>query len=120
MSPDYGTPEYESRWVREKLKLPPDAKTGDVQGMLHVWDASQHGMTAYIAAYKCNDKQGEIARLAAKVRELELAAMEYYDWKTAIEGFPNLPVMREQMEELAAGKHRLHRLTNDQKETRPH
>lgn len=110
MSPDYGTPEYESRWVREKLKLSPDAKTSDVQGVLHVWDANQHGMTAYIAAYKCDDKQGEIARLAAKVHELELAAMEFYDWKTAIEGFPNLPVMREQMNELATENRRLKQL----------
>jgi hypothetical protein len=78
---------YECRWIRAKLGLPADASTGDVQG--------------------------EVARLEAKIRELELAAMEYYDWKSAIQGFPNLPVMREQMEENAAENRRLKRFLNN-------
>lgn len=74
---DYGTPAYESRWIREKLNLPADATTSNVQGLMHVVCAHAHGYEAYIAAYKCNDKQGEIARLTVEVAELraELARL---------------------------------------------
>lgn len=70
MPDDYGTPAYESRWIRKKLKLPPDAKTMDVQGQMHVQEHRAHGYQAYIVAYKCDDKQGEIARQAVKIAEL--------------------------------------------------
>lgn len=63
-------------WIRKKLGLPDNAQmtTGDdtICGRLHVWDAHQHGYNAYITSYKCNDKQGKIARLTAALRECEL------------------------------------------------
>ena len=67
---DYGTPPYESRWIREKLGLPPTAKTGDVQGQMHILHSNAFGYVTYIAAYKCDDKQGEIARLSVALRTL--------------------------------------------------
>lgn len=62
-------------WIRKKLRLPEDAQMFSGQetiaGRLHVWDSHQHGYMKYIEAYKCDDKQGEIARLSVRVRELE-------------------------------------------------
>lgn len=67
-------------WIRKKLGLPEDAQmtTGQdtICGRLHVWDSHQHGYNAYITAYKCNDKQGEIARLTAALHEARTAADE--------------------------------------------
>lgn len=54
----------ESAWVRMKLKLPPNASLQDVQGKMHVWDSRASGYMRYIDAHKCDDKQGEIARLS--------------------------------------------------------
>lgn len=67
---DYGTPKYESRWIRRKLELPANASTGDLQGQMHVVCSHAHGYMTYIKAFKCDDKQGEIARLTVAVREL--------------------------------------------------
>lgn len=67
-------------WVLTKIRKhwpgyrPPTDGRGDVQdaqGSMHVLVAHAHGYEAYIAAHKCEDKQGEIARLAARVKELE-------------------------------------------------
>lgn len=67
-------------WVRAKLRLPEGSQMfsghDTIAEMLHVWDSHQHGYMAYIEAYKCNDKQGEIARQAAKIRERELQLTE--------------------------------------------
>lgn len=67
-------------WIRTKLKLPDDAQmfSGDrtIAGALHVWDSHQHGYMAYIAAYKCNNKQGEIGRLSARLA----AADKFKEW----------------------------------------
>lgn len=67
--------EEEAEWVRKKLELPEDTKTftGDISlaGSLHVLCSHAHGYDKYITSYKCDDKQGEIARLTVKVQELE-------------------------------------------------
>jgi len=57
----------ECAWIRKKLDVPPDATSSDVYGRMHVWDSHQHGYLAYIAAYKCHYKQGEIARLSSEL-----------------------------------------------------
>lgn len=54
-------------WIRKKIGVPPDAEmfTGQetIAGRLHVICSNSHGYLTYIVAYKCDDKQGEIARL---------------------------------------------------------
>ena len=67
---DYGTSAYEARWIREKLELPAACSTGDLQGEMHVICSRAFGYQKYIVAYKCDDKQGEIARLTVRCREL--------------------------------------------------
>lgn len=61
-------------WIRKKLGLPTDAQMfqGDqtIAGTLHVICSHAHGWTKYIQAYKCNDKDGEIARQAVRIGEL--------------------------------------------------
>jgi hypothetical protein len=62
-------------WIRRKLGLAPDTPMfhgggPTIAGTLHVLCSDAHGMQAYIRAYKCDDKQGEIARLTVEVREL--------------------------------------------------
>ena len=63
-------------WIRRKLGLPDSAQmfTGDpnIAGTLHIWDYKQHGYETYITAYRCEEKQGEIARQAAEIRRLTL------------------------------------------------
>lgn len=65
----------EQAWVRVKLKLPEAAESHEVYCEMHVLEAHAHGYTKYIEAYKCDDKQGEIARqsvqLAAQSAEIE-------------------------------------------------
>lgn len=67
---------YNLDWIRAKLRLPEGSGmfSGEhtIAGMLHIWDSYHHGFTSYIEADKCNDERGEIARLAKRVRELEL------------------------------------------------
>jgi len=74
---DYGTPAYEARWIREKLNLPADCKSSVVQGAMHVQESHAHGYEAYITAYRCDDKQGEIARQSVTIEEqaAEIAAL---------------------------------------------
>jgi len=67
--------EYEARWIREKLKLPADTQLlrGEktLAGTMHVVCHRAHGYVAYIEAYKCDDKQGEIGRLSKRIADLE-------------------------------------------------
>ena len=42
-----------------------------IAGRLHNCDAWQHGYNTYIKAYKCDDKQGEIARLTVRAEAAE-------------------------------------------------
>ena len=65
----------EADWVRKKLDLPADtplfAGAGKtLAGTLHVLCSHAHGYETYIAAHKCNDKQGEIARLTVEIDRL--------------------------------------------------
>lgn len=57
-------------WVKKKLGLNESASDSDVYGAMHVWDHRQQGYTKYIESYRCEDKQGEIARLSKEVAEL--------------------------------------------------
>lgn len=71
-----GPADYEAlAWIRRKLGLPADAQMFSGQttiaGALHVLCSHAHGFDDYIRAHKCDDKQGEIARLTVQVRELE-------------------------------------------------
>jgi len=68
----------EAAWIRRKLDLPEDAQfvSGDgktVAGAMNVVCSAAHGYNTYIVAYKCNDKQGEIARLTVERDELKAA-----------------------------------------------
>jgi hypothetical protein len=69
----------EAAWVRAKLGLPADtpANSGKQEatlyGTLHVLCSHAHGYETYIKAFKCDDKQGEIARLAVERDRLALA-----------------------------------------------
>lgn len=58
-------------WIRNKLGLPENATDSDIYGEMHVLEAHAHGYETYIQAHKCDDKQGEIARLTVRVGELE-------------------------------------------------
>lgn len=63
-----GKLDYEAKWVRRKLDLPDDTEFISGQGKtlagaMHVVCADAFGMLTYIRANKCDDKQGEIARL---------------------------------------------------------
>jgi len=61
-------------WIRTKLGVPADAgmfTPNGIAGMLHVWDAGNNGYQRYITAYKCDDKQGEIARQSVKIADQE-------------------------------------------------
>jgi hypothetical protein len=69
---NYGTPEYEAAWMREKLNLPADAKTSKLQGAIHVVCYEAHSYDRYIKAHKCDDKQGEIARQSVQIAELQV------------------------------------------------
>lgn len=59
----------EAKWVRLKLEKPEDCPSHEVYGAMHVLAAHAHGFTKYIEAHKCDDKQGEIARLEHAVFE---------------------------------------------------
>jgi hypothetical protein len=66
----------ESQWIRKKLNLPADTPFVSgmgqtVAGAMHVVCSHAYGYMTYITSYQCNDKQGEIARLTVRVRELE-------------------------------------------------
>lgn len=71
----------EASWVRRKLALPEHTPlfTGGgttLAGTLHVVCSHAHGYQTYIKAYKCNDKQGEIARLTVENARLLAACKE--------------------------------------------
>ena len=68
----------EADWIRDKLKLPRDAKlfAGEkcVAGRLHVVCAHADGYERYIQGCKCsecNDKDGEMARLSVEIERLQ-------------------------------------------------
>ena len=62
-------------WIRVKIGVPPDAQMfkGEktIAGQLHVICSHSDGYMKYITSYKCNDKQGEIARQSVRIAELE-------------------------------------------------
>ena len=67
--------EEESAWVRKKLGLPEGTPFASgagptLAGTMHIVCSHAHGYEAYIAAYRCEDKQGEIARLLVKNQQL--------------------------------------------------
>lgn len=62
----------ECQWIRKKLNLPADAQFvrgmgQTLAGSMHVVCDHAHGYMTYIKAYRCNDKQGEIARLTVQL-----------------------------------------------------
>lgn len=86
---------HETQWVRKKIGVPESAIIGDVQGALHVLCSNAHGMTEYINAGKCDDKEGQIARQSVEIVKLkaELAALEsrFDDWLPTAENINALP-----------------------------
>lgn len=56
----------EREWVRKKIKIASSAPITDVYGALHILEANSHGYLTYIKSFRCNDKQGEIARLTVE------------------------------------------------------
>lgn len=76
----------ESLWIRKKLNLPADTPFVSgagptLAGSMHVVCDHAHGYMTYITAYRCNDKQGEIARLTVACKQKEdaiRAALEAY------------------------------------------
>lgn len=61
-------------WIRKKIGVPEDAQmfSGDktIAGQLHVICSHADGYMKYITSYKCNDKQGEIARQSVEIAQL--------------------------------------------------
>lgn len=64
----------EATWVRRKLGLSEDcgfvSGRPTLAGEMHVVCADAHGMRKYISSHKCDDKQGEIARLSASLAKI--------------------------------------------------
>lgn len=64
----------EALWIRRKLELPDDTEflsgKQSLAGQMHVVCSDAFGYRTYIKAYKCDDKQGEIARLTVRNAEL--------------------------------------------------
>lgn len=64
----------EALWIRRKLELPDDTEflsgKQSLAGQMHVLCTHAAGYLKYIEAYKCDDKQGEIARLTVRNAEL--------------------------------------------------
>jgi hypothetical protein len=62
-------------WIRQKLDLPENVEMfagGDsIAGKLHNLCFDAHGYQTYIVAFKCDDKQGEIARLTVRAERAE-------------------------------------------------
>jgi hypothetical protein len=71
---DLAAAQEEMAWIRKKLKLPEDAKMfvgqPTIAGALHVICSHAHGYETYITSFKCDDKQGEIARLTVELDRL--------------------------------------------------
>lgn len=69
------TAEESLAWIRKKIGVPEDAKMFSgketIAGQLHVIFDHHQGYMNYITSYKCNDKQGEIARQSVRISELE-------------------------------------------------
>lgn len=67
-------------WIRTKLGLPPDAQMFSghptIAGAMHVVCSNADGYTRYIASYKCDDKQGEIARQSVEIERLRARVAE--------------------------------------------
>ena len=61
----------EAEWIRHKLGLPKNATKFDVYGQMHVMMSRADGYVEYIEAYRCDDKQGKIARQSVKIGELQ-------------------------------------------------
>jgi hypothetical protein len=94
----------EAQWVRVKLGLAIDTPFNEGEGAmltiaLHQLTSEAHGYRAYIAAYKCDDKQGEIARLTVALKDAEeriekLQAFKDYTHDRLTEaGVPERPTM---------------------------
>jgi hypothetical protein len=67
----------EMAWIRRKINVPEDAQMfvgapNTIAGALHVLSSNAHGYITYIKAFKCDDKEGEIARLTVE-RDAALA-----------------------------------------------
>lgn len=64
-------------WVCRKLGIPEDSAlaTGEstIAGAMHVLAAHAHGYKTYIETFKCDEKQGEIARLTVERDESRAA-----------------------------------------------
>ena len=66
----------EADWIRTKLNMPLDTpfvsgKGPTLAGAMHVVCSHAHGYETYITAFKCNDQQGEIARLTVENAKLK-------------------------------------------------
>lgn len=66
---DFKKVEQDFCWVKAKLGLPRNASIQDIQGEMHILKHKSDGFTAYIESYKCDDKQGEIARLTKELEQ---------------------------------------------------
>ena len=84
---------HETQWVRKKIGVSESAIVGDVQGSLHVLCSNAHGMTEYINAGKCDDKEGKIARQAVEIANLnaELAFLKSPEWTPTADNINALP-----------------------------
>ena len=65
---------HDIAWICRKLELPPGTQlvTGrpTIAGEMHVRCSEAHGYSAYVTSHRCDDKQGEIARLTARLTHL--------------------------------------------------
>ena len=67
----------EGDWIRKKLGLPSSATSGELYGEMHVVCAHSVGYIRYIETYKCDDKEGEIARLTVELETLKLRLAQF-------------------------------------------
>lgn len=63
--------EGDAQWVRRRLGKDDDLTFLELCGELHVLTSHAAGYNKYITSYKCDDKQGEIARQHVKILEHE-------------------------------------------------
>lgn len=63
-------------WIRRKLRLAPEATDHDIYGQMNVTCSHSFGYETYIVAHKCDDKQGEIARLNATLDSIRQKLQE--------------------------------------------
>lgn len=62
------------RWIKKKSELPLDCDDSKLMGQMRAICFAAQGYDAYIKAFKCEDKQGEISRLTVELAKARAEA----------------------------------------------